>query len=184
MRYAFLKIFSALNVSRTLTPKYFVFFQQELSRHIVVKVVRIYEERLAHSKYGSSLVQGMEIRDENGEKQRLSIWRKHFDYNDITLNEVFYMKKLKVENYPPSGPPFNLISLYGVDIKKACNEVSARFGAVQLCDGTEVGQVEGVTNVAMYMACQHCTSKVSPNLKYCGRCKKSLKNARITHYFR
>ena len=150
----------------------------------MVKLVRLYDERLAHTKYGASLVRGMEIRDEHGGKQRLSIWRKHYDYKELTTDAVYFMKKIKVEDYPPNGPPYNLVSLYGIDIKKACPEVASRFDGIQLCDGTEIGTIEGITNVAMYMACEHCTSKISPNMKVCGRCKKNVKTARIAHYFR
>ena len=126
----------------------------------------------------------MEIRDVKNGRQRLSIWLQHYNYDELVLNNVYFIKRIKVEKYPKEGPPYNLASLFGLIIKKTSKKVSDTFKDISLYDGRTEGVVEGIKNVSLYEACANCTSRVSPNVKTCGRCKKPLKNSRIPIYFR
>ena len=144
----------------------------------------MHDPRVSSSVYGDNLVRPVEIRDEVGGRQKLSIWRKHHEYDDLVVNGVYFITRVKVEKFPKGGPPFNLSTLYGGIMKMACPEVTSRFGNIKLCDGTVEGTIEGIRNVVTYEVCSKCTSKVSPALKTCGRCKQNLKNSRIPFYFR
>ena len=155
-----------------------------MENHLVVKIVRLYNAKAANTPFGLKMVRQMEIKDVNNDRQRLSIWQQHYDYDQLVENDVYFIKRIKVEKYPKEGPPFNLASLFGLIIKKASSKVSDTFKGVSLYDGRTKGVVEGIKNVALYEACGNCTSRCSPQVKFCGRCKKSLKNSRIPLYFR
>ena len=113
---------------------------------IIAKVVDVQRERkiiyidkkTKQKKHG--FVQAMFIKDLNGTKTRVSIWRQpQKPMVEFTKLEVYSFKNLMTDKYPDIKPHHLKTGYYSV-IKKCPEEIEEKFANIQYFDG----QFEGI----------------------------------------
>ena len=77
---------------------------------MVLKVVRLFDARKLTSIYGTAWTRRMEVKDQAGARMKITIFRNHCNYEQMEVNSVYFITKLKMDKYPlvRDGPFINI----------------------------------------------------------------------------
>ena len=81
---------------------------------MVLKVVRLFEARQFRTAFGVMNTRKMDTKDQDGDKVRVTIFRNHFNYDEIEQDSVYLISKLKTDKYP-------IVSVIGNQTKMQLN---------------------------------------------------------------
>ena len=150
---------------------------QHVSWSIIGKVAEKYEGKFRNTSFLK-----LGIKDINGNKNSVSIWKQNLDYSWIDLNMVLIFKNLKTDKYPQTKP-FHLSTKMGSVIELAPSINRDEYASVKIFDGEIDGKIAGFNNFIPFRCCSECKKSIGLTKigSKCPICSKIVEN--ILHNF-
>ena len=140
---------------------------------LTVKVVKCDVVSIT-TMYGLRTLKKLTVKDLNGGKTNISVWRSHKKFNSIVNEGVYSFTGLFTDNFPTNPPHFLSTKPYTV-VENADPGTTAAFEGITEIDETVEGIIIGFQDVYLYKGCPNCKCSISQDGScICRKCGKKV----------